>query len=99
MDEDMRRLVVGQIRRVVKPDGRILFIDFHFGRPRPFQGWLSKLVILGSEIAAGRRHFRNYRQFMSSGGLPHLIEQAQLSIEKGKIVGGDTVALYLLRAG
>jgi ubiquinone/menaquinone biosynthesis C-methylase UbiE len=99
MDEDMRRLVVGQIRRVVKPDGRLLWIDFHFGRPHPLKGWLSKMVILSSEIAAGRRHFRNYRQFMASGGLPHLIEKAQLSIEKEKIVGDDTMALYLIRAG
>jgi ubiquinone/menaquinone biosynthesis C-methylase UbiE len=99
MDPQVRPRVVSQIRRVVKRDGRILFIDFHPGTPRPLKGWLSKLVILASEVAAGRRHFRNYRHFSSIGGLPHLIEEAMLTIEKEKIVGDDTMALYLLRAG
>ncbi len=98
MDEEARRIVIGEIKRVVKRDGRILFIDFHSGRPRPLKGWLSKLVILASEVAAGRRHFRNYRRFMSAGGLPRLITQCELSVEKERIVGDDTLALYLLRA-
>ena len=98
MDGGMRGKVVGEIRRVLKRDGRILFIDFHAGNPRPIKGWLSRLVILVSEVAAGRRHFRNYRHFMFIGGLPHLIEERALSIEKEKIVGDDTLALYLLRA-
>jgi len=98
MDERMRRAVVGEIKRVLKRDGRILFVDFHSGAPRPIKGWLSKLVILLSEIAAGRRHFRNYRHFISTGGLPRVIEEQTLLIEKEKIVGDDTLALYLLRA-
>jgi len=97
MDERMRSEVIGEIKRVVKRDGRILLIDFHAGSPRPLKGWLSKLVIVLSEVAAGRRHFRNYRHFMSIGGLPRLIEESKLSIEKEKIVGDDTMALYLLR--
>ena len=98
MDETMRSKVIGEIKRVPKRDGRILFVDFHPGSPHSFDGWRSRLVILLSEVAAGRRHFRNYRHFMSIGGLPHLIEESQLSIEKEKIVGDDTLALYLLRA-
>lgn len=97
MDEQIRRSVIAEIRRVVKSDGRILLIDFHAGNPRPFKGWFSKLVILASEISAGRRHFRNYRHFMSVGGLPSVIEQGIMAIEKAKIVGENTLALYLLR--
>jgi ubiquinone/menaquinone biosynthesis C-methylase UbiE len=97
MDDGVRSEVIGEIKRVIKRDGRILFVDFHPGRPRSFDGWRSKLVILLSEVAAGRRHFHNYRHFISVGGLLHLIEESQLSIEKEKIVGDDTMALYLLR--
>jgi ubiquinone/menaquinone biosynthesis C-methylase UbiE len=99
MDDDVRSDVLGEIKRVVKPDGRILLIDFHAGKPRPFRGWLSKLVIILSEIAAGRRHFQSYRHFMSIGGLPSLIQRSQLKIEKDRVVGDDTMALYLLRIG
>ena len=97
MDNDVRTNVLNEMKRVVKGDGRILVIDFHAGKPDPFRGWLSKLVILSSELLAGRKHFRNYRHFMSIGGLPTLIERCQLEIEKTKIVGDNTMALYLLR--
>ena len=97
MDEQVRNTVIGELTRVIKPDGRILLIDFHPGKPRPLKGWFSKLVILLSEVAAGRRHFRNYRQFMSIGGLPAHIDKSHLAIEKERIVGDDTLALYLLR--
>ncbi len=96
MDESVRGLVVGEIMRVLRSDGRSLLIDFHAGGARPVKGWLTKLVILLSEAAAGRRHFQNYRHFMSVGGLPALIGDSRLSIEKEKVVGGDTLALYLL---
>lgn len=99
MDEDIRGLVIAEIKRVLKGDGRILFIDFHAGLPRPLKGWLTKLGILIVEAAAGGRHFRNYRDFMSIGGLPALIKDNQLAIDKELIIGGDTFALYLLRRG
>lgn len=98
MDEQVRSTVIGELTRVIKPDGRILLIDFHAGRPRPLKGWFSKLVILLSEVAAGRRHFRNYRHFISIGGLPALIDKSHLEIKKERIVGDDTLALYLLQA-
>lgn len=96
IDIPVRGNVIEEIKRVLKENGYILLIDFHAGKPHPLKGWLTKLVILLSEIAAGRRHFRNYRHFMSIGGLPTLIADSQLAIEKKKIVGGDTLALYLL---
>jgi len=97
MDDRTRMAVLGEMDRVIKPEGRVLLIDFHAGRSRPIRGWFSKLVIVLSEIAAGRRHFRNYRHFVSIGGLPNVIDRSELSIEKTKIVGHDTMALYLLR--
>ena len=98
MDEQVRSTVIGELTRVIKPNGRILLIDFHAGKPRPLKGWFSKLVILLSEVAAGPRHFRNYRHFMSIGGLPALIDKSHLAIKKERIVGDDTLALYLLQA-
>ena len=97
MDDDVRSRVLSEMKRVLKGDGRILLIDFHPGRPRLFKGWYFKLVILLSEIAAGRRHFHNYRHYTSLGGLPALIDRSQLVIDKSKITGNNTLALYLLR--
>lgn len=98
MDDRTRLRVLDEMKRVVKRDGKILLIDFHAGSPRPIRGWWSKFVILCSEVAAGRRHFRNYRHFMAIGGLPALINRSRLTLEKTKIVGDDTMALYLCGA-
>jgi ubiquinone/menaquinone biosynthesis C-methylase UbiE len=99
MEDETRGNVLDEMKRVVKPDGKILLIDFHAGKPRPVRGWWAKFVIVCSEVAAGRRHFRNYRHFMAIGGLPTLIESSGLRLNKTKIVGDDTMALYLCGAG
>lgn len=97
MDDEVRTGVLREMKRVVKADGRVLLIDYHQGRPRSIKGWYYKIVILFAEIAAGRRHFRNYRHYMSIGGLPALIERSQFEIEKSKITGEDLLGLYLIR--
>lgn len=97
MDHRARMSAIVEIMRVLKPNGRILMIDFHTGPARPLKGWLTKLIIFLSEVAAGRRHFRNYRHFMSIRGLLTLIEDSQLVVDERKVVAGGTLALYLLK--
>ncbi len=98
MDQLTRILVLSEIRRVLKTDGHILLVDYHTGHVRPVKGWLTKLIVVLSEVAAGRRHFRNYRHFISSNGLPRLIEESQLVEKKTKVVAHGNIALYLVRA-
>ena len=97
MDQLTRILVLSEIRRVLKTDGHILLVDYHTGHVRPVKGWLTKLIVVLSEVAAGRRHFRNYRHFISSNGLPRLIEESQLVEKKTKVVADGNIALYLVR--
>ncbi len=99
MNPVTRSGVIREMKRVLKPGGRILFIDFHPGPIRPLQGWITKLTITLSEIAAGGEHFRNYRQFMSIKGLPTLIAEHGLVIQKQRIVSGGALALFLSSAG
>ena len=98
MNPTTRSSVVGEMKRVLKKDGRILLIDFHPGPIRPLKGWLTKLVILPSEVAAGREHFRNYRQFIAANGLPTLVAGHALVVKKQRIVSGGALALFLLGA-
>ena len=97
IDHLIRLAVIDEIKRVLKPSGKILLIDFNPGPIQSFEGWKTKAIILLSVIAAGRKHFRNYRHFMSINGLHNLIESAALVIEKQKIVGGGPLTLILLR--
>ena len=98
MDHSVRLAVLNEIKRVLKPAGRILLIDFNPGPVQSFDGWRTKVIIFLSEISAGREHFRNYRHFLSINGLHNLIEMSKLTIVKQKIVGGGPLTLILLQA-
>ena len=54
MSPDLRSGVLKEIRRVLKDDGRLLVIDFHPGKLKLPGGLLNKIIIVISEIAAGR---------------------------------------------
>jgi len=96
MDPEVRLLVLRECRRVAKPGGRILLIDFHYG-PYPFpKGWLYKAFVVWSEMGAGRRHFSNYRNFISSRGLDALVEAEHLTVVKKFVVDAGVAAIHLL---
>lgn len=94
----VRIAVVGEMIRVLKPDGRILVTDYNPGPFKPWRGWMTKIVINTAEAIAGSEHHRNYRQFMATGCLYPLLDECGLMIENKKIVGGDTIGLYVLTA-
>lgn len=96
MSPEARSTIMEEIKRVLKSDGRFLLIDFHPGPYQPLQGWVSKTIIVFSEIAAGWEHFKNYRQFMKTKGLLTFFAQQNLKIEKESILAGGTFAIYLV---
>jgi ubiquinone/menaquinone biosynthesis C-methylase UbiE len=93
----LRSSVVREAQRVMKKGGRFLVIDYAPGPARFPKGWLYKTVIFFMEISVGRAHFRNYRDFMTTGAIRSLITENGLAIDRERIVGGGTVGLYLLR--
>ena len=97
MPPAVRSAVINVSKRTLKEDGRVLLIDFHPGPIQPLKGWINKSIITFAEIAAGREHFKNYRNFIANKGLPALISTHGLSVEQEKIVSGGNIALFLLR--
>lgn len=96
MAQQTRSGVLSEMKRVLKDDGRILLIDFHPGPYQLFQGWISKVIIFLSELAAGREHFKNYRQFIAAKGLSTLATLNKLEVEKQNILAGGTFAICLV---
>lgn len=96
MSPTVRDAVITEMKRVLKPDGHLLFIDFHPGKLKFPKGWMTKGFITISEIIAGREHYKNYRQFMRTKGLPTLIDTHQLTIKQQKVVSGGNMILFLL---
>jgi demethylmenaquinone methyltransferase/2-methoxy-6-polyprenyl-1,4-benzoquinol methylase len=91
--------VMSEIIRVMKDDGRVLLIDYYPGPIRFPKGWYYKVIILLFEIAAGREHYRNYRDFLEKDGLPSLYNSQELIVDKKKIISGGNLGLLLLRQG
>lgn len=97
MDPSTRAATLLEMERVAGPGGRILLIDFSVQRPATLKGWFAKLLIMMAETAAGRRHFRNFRRFMSTNGLEGLVQSSSLLKEREKRLAGGSLSLYLLR--
>ena len=96
LSQGSQSAVLNEVMRVLKVNGSLLLIDFQPGPSKPLQGWISKALILISEMAAGGEHFKNYRQFMARKGLATLIEHQNLKIQNERILAGGTFAIYLV---
>ena len=98
MRREIRSQVINEMVRVLKREGRILLIDYHPGSIRFPKGWMYKALIYFIEIAAGREHFRNFRDFLANNGIPGLIKSLNLTIKKAEIVGEGNLGAYLICA-
>lgn len=98
MSDEVRSAVITESKRVLKKEGRILFIDYYPGPIRPLKGWLYKGIIMLAEVLAGREHYKNYRNFMANDGLMGLIASHGLIMDQKRIVSGGNIALLLLRS-
>jgi len=99
MSPELRPAVLEECQRVLKPDGRIMLIDYQPGPYPLFMGQVWHLVITLMEISAGGAHYRNYRKFIAAGGLEGLLAGQQLCVQKRWVSGRGTTAIYLVGAG
>ncbi len=96
MPPDARPRVLAECRRVTKPGGRILVLDFHCG-PYPFvKGWLYKLLTLWMEAGAGREHFAHYRDFIARKGLDALVADACIPVKRRFVFDSGAAVIYVL---
>lgn len=93
----LRPAVLQECKRVVKTDGRVMLIDYHFG-PHPFpMGWVWKSVVTMMKISAGLRHYAHYRDFIARHGLEALAGEQHFIIAKRFIFESGVAAIYLLK--
>ncbi|MFC2161952.1 class I SAM-dependent methyltransferase [Acidobacteriota bacterium] len=97
MPPNVRTAVIEDSKRVLKDSGRILVIDYHTEPLRSLKGQFNKSMIFMIEKAAGKDHYKNFRQFIDSQGLPGISAAQELFIDARKIVSGGNIALFLLR--
>jgi len=70
---EIRIKILEEVERILKPDGKIVCVDFE--RPWSRRSRLGLLFTSGIERAAGKKHFGNGRHFLNQGGLMAFLKQ------------------------
>jgi len=70
---EMRTKMLEETKRILKPDGKIVFVDFE--KPWSRQSRLGGFFTWGIERMAGKEHYSNGRHFLEQGGLRAFIKQ------------------------
>jgi ubiquinone/menaquinone biosynthesis C-methylase UbiE len=71
--EDVRRQMMDEVRRILSPQGIVIFLDFE--NPWNGRARLGAVFTWLIERAAGGEHFTNGRRFLSEGGLRAFIRE------------------------
>ena len=91
----IRQRVVAEMLRVARPGAHLLVVDFRSGSLR-LKGHILRGFSAVAERIAGRQHHRNWRDYMSAGGMPSVFDDIGLTVERQKIVAGGNMALWLV---
>ncbi len=70
----MQKAMLGETRRILKPGGRVVFVDFE--RPWNRRSRRGELLTRILEHLAGTRHYRNGRLFLDQGGLSGFLSRS-----------------------
>jgi ubiquinone/menaquinone biosynthesis C-methylase UbiE len=89
-----RVALLTEMARVTSLDGRMLLIDYRFGSLRGLRGRTLRAMSDVIERVSG--HYEGYRSFRASGGIPALLGDAELDIEREKIVAGGIMGIYVI---
>jgi len=89
IDKKGREEVMSEMKRVVKKNGNLVFVDFSDPLPKKF----SSLLINSMEFLAGRRNFRNFKDYFNNGGLPLVLKKSGLKEEKIDYLKGGLITL------
>ena len=77
-----RYRAVSEMKRVVKKEGVLMFIDFQVPLPKNSISYLIRAV----EFLAGRHNYRCFRDYLAQGGLDQILKETELTPQKGTLL-------------
>lgn len=84
-----RDKIISEMKRVVKKDYALIFIDFPVPLPEKRFLYLIKAI----EFIAGRNHFKYLKDYIKQGGLDEILKKNQLSEEKRDYLNGGLITI------
>lgn len=91
-----RSAVLDEARRVLVDDGLLLIMDYAWRPSRSKVGRMLRWLSFSAEFIAGSTHYKNYRQFMSSGGLESLVASQGLKVIRQVYIWHGTISITVM---
>ena len=95
MDPRDRPLVVAELIRVVRPGGRLFIMDYDLRIERSPRAAAAILIRIIERIA-GKRHHRNFRNFLENGGVPALLPPHEALLHARRPVLGGMGSIFIV---
>lgn len=77
-ERDIRSRIVSEMKRVVKRDGSLIFIDFQVPLPSNIWAMLARTI----EFLARGSHYQGFRDFINNGGIKNILQDHLLFDER-----------------
>ncbi|HJX03376.1 MAG TPA: methyltransferase domain-containing protein, partial [Dehalococcoidia bacterium] len=84
-----RDIIISEMKRVVKRQGTLVFMDFHVPLPANIPGFSIRSI----EYLAGSDNYRCFKSYMREGGLCPLLEKNRLHARAESSLLSGTVSL------
>ena len=89
----IRYQIISEMKRVVKPDGALILIDFQVPLPRNVWAVSARAI----EFLAGRAHYQDFRDYLANGGLEDILKNHGLREEcRAYLKNGLLVAMKMV---
>ena len=88
-ERDIRNKVVSEMKRVVKQEGSLIFIDYQVPLPKNVWAIFARTI----EFIAGGSHYQGFKNFIENGGLKSVLEHHLLVEEKISYVKSGIAAI------
>ena len=84
-----RDTIISEMKRVVKKEGALIFIDYKVPLPKIPSSYTSKIV----ELVAGKEHNKCFKDYLQQGGLDELLKKNNLHAGKRGELGPLTITI------
>ena len=89
-EKSIRDKVVSEMKRVVKQEGALIFIDFQVPLPKNVWAMFARII----EFLAGGSHYQGFKDYLRNGGLNQILKDHQLLEEyTHRVKGGIAVII------
>ena len=94
MEREERHRAVAEMKRVVKKDGVLMFIDFRVPMPNNFMAF----IITAVEFIAGKENYRCFKDYLAQGGLIGILKENRLKPQEEALLLSGNIQILKVQS-